>query len=234
MTTVPGHDAVPRCVALIAAAEPRCGDTVVVAVDGPSGAGKTTLTRAVRRHLGRPPVVHLDAIYPGWDGLPLTPAILHDRVLAPLARGERAAYRRFDWEAGAFAEEHEVRAATLLLVEGCGAGAWPGFAHVSVLIWVEAPTEVRYGRAIARDGEAYRPNWERWAASERALFRADRTRERADLVVDTRAGWAHPPGTTSGTPEADAGVGKPASPRPKWAEWPHGSGNDRPGAPGNG
>ena len=109
MTTGPELDAVARCLALISAAEPRCGDTVVVAVDGPSGAGKTTLTRALRRHLDRPPVLHLDALYPGWDGLPLTPAILHDRVLAPLARGERAAYQRFDWDAGAFAEEHEVR-----------------------------------------------------------------------------------------------------------------------------
>jgi uridine kinase len=186
MTTGRDLDAVAACLALISAAEPRCGDTVVVAVDGPSGAGKTTLTRALRRHLGRPPVLHLDPLYPGWDGLPLTPAILHDRILAPLARGERAAYQRFDWEADAFAEEHEVRAAPLLLVEGCGAGAWPGFAYVAVLIWVDAPTAVRYERAIARDGETYRPNWERWAASERALFRADRTRERADLVVDTR------------------------------------------------
>ncbi len=40
-------------------------------------------------------------------------------------------------------------------------------------------------RGIARDGEAYRPHWERWAEQEARLYAADRTRERADLVIDT-------------------------------------------------
>ena len=128
---------------------------MVVAVDGPSGAGKTTLTRELRRRLDGPPVIHLDAVYPGWDGLAQTPAILHDHVLAPLARGERAAYQRFDWEADRFAEEYVVPPAPLLVVEGCGAGAWPGFGYVSVLIWVEASRDDRYARAMARDGETY-------------------------------------------------------------------------------
>jgi hypothetical protein len=47
---------------------------------------------------------------------------------------------------------------------------------------------------MARDGATYRPNWERWAASERALFARDRTRERADLVVDTSAPVMDPSG----------------------------------------
>jgi hypothetical protein len=38
---------------------------------------------------------------------------------------------------------------------------------------------------IARDGEAYRPHWERWAAQERAHFAAEGTRERADLRLRT-------------------------------------------------
>ena len=40
-------------------------------------------------------------------------------------------------------------------------------------------------RGLARDGELYRPHWERWAAQEEALFAADRTRDRADVVVST-------------------------------------------------
>ena len=44
---------------------------------------------------------------------------------------------------------------------------------------------MRFARGIARDGEAYRPHWERWARQEDALFAADRTRDRADVVLDT-------------------------------------------------
>jgi len=54
-----------------------------------------------------------------------------------------------------------------------------------VRVWVDAPSDVRYARAMARDGEHYRPHWQRWAAQEESLFTADHTRERADLLVST-------------------------------------------------
>ena len=44
---------------------------------------------------------------------------------------------------------------------------------------------VRRARGLARDGAAYEPWWETWAAAERAHFARNRTRERADLVVAT-------------------------------------------------
>jgi hypothetical protein len=40
-------------------------------------------------------------------------------------------------------------------------------------------------RGIARDGEAFRPHWQRWARQEEQVFGADQNRERADLVIDT-------------------------------------------------
>src|SRR4051794_5464727 len=81
-------------------AEPRCGEVVVVAIDGPSGAGKTTLARGVELALadaGPVAVVHLDHLYPGWDGLAQAPALLTTQVLEPLAQGQRAAYRLWSW-----------------------------------------------------------------------------------------------------------------------------------------
>jgi len=186
---------VDAAVPLVDAARPVCGDTVVVAVDGPSGSGKSTLATALATALatrprqpgqpGQPQVLRMDDIYPGWDGLADAVPNLHDWVLAPLARGERAAYRRFDWVAGRYAEEHEVPAAPLLIVEGVGSSVGVCAQYIAVALWVETTLDERFRRAIARDGEAYRPHWERWARQEQALFEADRTRSRAALIVAT-------------------------------------------------
>jgi hypothetical protein len=43
---------------------------------------------------------------------------------------------------------------------------------------------VRFRRGIARDGETYRPHWERWAWQETAHFAAEATACRADVRVD--------------------------------------------------
>jgi uridine kinase len=178
-------EAVAVALPAISRAQPRCGATKVVAIDGPSGAGKTVFAAALGERLPGAHILHMDDLYPGWDGLDQAVADLHDQVLAPLARGERAAYRRWDWEHDRYAGWQDLPATNLLLVEGVGAGAGPGAELVSVLIWLEADHDVRLRRGIERDGESYLPYWQRWAAQEEALFAADGTHNRADLIVNT-------------------------------------------------
>lgn len=108
-------DAVVR---LVEAAEPRCGDCLVVGIDGPSGSGKTTLAAAVAQRLGCP-VLHMDDLFPGWDGLAAASGLLVEQVLAPLATGADAGYRRWDWDASRWAERVAVPWTPLLVVEGC-------------------------------------------------------------------------------------------------------------------
>jgi uridine kinase len=180
----PGEEII-SALSIIREAQPRCGATKVVAIDGPSGAGKTDLANALAERLPRAHVLHMDDLYPGWDGLDQAVVDLHDQVLAPLARGEQAAYRRWDWKNDRYAGWQSLPATSLLLVEGVGSGAGPGSDLVSALIWLEADRDLRRRRGVERDGESYLPHWERWAAREQALFTADRTRRRADLIIDT-------------------------------------------------
>ncbi len=181
--------------ALLAAARrrgPRAGGSTVIAVDGPSGAGKTVfadrLISAVARSVGaddRVTPVPMDDLYPGWDGLSAAVPMLVDLVLAPLAQGRPAAYRRYDWERGRYAESHPIPGGGWVVVEGVGCGSRAAAPYLSALAWLDAPLDERLRRGLARDGEAYRPHWERWARQERALFAEEATSARADVMLDS-------------------------------------------------
>ena len=181
-------EAIAGALRAVNAAQPRCGSTKVVAIDGPSGSGKSRFAASLAERLPSACLLHLDDLYPGWDGLALAVTTMHDQVLAPLARGERAAYRRWDWVHNRYATWHSLPATNLLIVDGVGSGAGPATHLVSVLIWLEADQDVRFRRGIERDGESYLRHWQGWAAQEDALFEADGTRNRADLILNT-SGW---------------------------------------------
>lgn len=169
---------------------------VIVAVDGHAGSGKTTLAAQVGRLL-RAPVVHMDDLYPGWDGLAQSSQLAAERVLRPLREGRDGAYRRWDWAASSWAEGAgatvTVPWAPLLVLEGCGSSVGPAGPLVDVRVWVQAPYEERMRRGIERDGEVFAQNWERWARQEEQVFAADGppgtggTAARADLTLDTSA-----------------------------------------------
>lgn len=167
----------------IAQSPPYAARTRVVAIDGPAGSGKTTLAARLAGLLDAP-VVHMDDLFPGWDGLAEAAGKLVDWVLEPLANGRHAVYRRYDWDEGAYAERVAVPESEILIVEGCASGSTAAAPYLSILLWIDAPHDVRMARGLARDGETFAPHWERWAAQENVLFRTERTRERADLVID--------------------------------------------------
>ena len=164
------------------------GEGRLVSVDGPAGSGKSTLAGLLaggldQRESPSALVVHMDDLYAGWSGLPHVEEQL-DGLLTPLGAGQAGSYRRYDWVAGAFAETVTVEPGPLLVLEGVGSGASRFDPLRTVLVWVEAPYDVRMRRGIERDGDTFAPYWEKWAADEQELFARERTRERADLVVD--------------------------------------------------
>ncbi len=158
------------------------GDGRLICIDGPSGSGKTTLAEHLLRLEPGARVVHMDDLVEGWTGLPTVDAQLGG-LLRPLAGGRSGEFRRYDWVLGAYAETVMVSPSSLLVLEGVGSGSLTVADLATVLVWVEAPRELRMRRGLERDGETFAPYWEAWAVAEQENFARSSTRERADLVV---------------------------------------------------
>lgn len=178
----PAH--VARVLDAVRLARPGCRGLFLVAVDGHSGSGKSTLARSVADAL-RCPVLRMDDFYPGWDGLAEAVRILAEQVIAPLCRGDDVTVPTWDWVADRPGPPMTVSHTDRLVVDGVGSTVRPAGEHAAVRVWVEADAETRYRRAIARDGDAFVPHWDRWADQEAAVFAADHPRSRADVIIDT-------------------------------------------------
>ncbi len=158
----------------------------VLIIDGRSGSGKTTLAATLAPHLNAR-VLHMDDLYRGWQGLTDAPEHLAQ------ALGARE-YRRYDWATAQLAETLTLDDAQPLIVEGCGSltahtlDAAREFAahvrgddpHAVQSIWLDCPDDERKSRALARDGDMFRPHWDAWAAQEWELLDAHSSRDLAD------------------------------------------------------
>lgn len=159
----------------------------VVIIDGRSGAGKTSLARMLVERwpiAGRVQLVALDSIYPGWDGLQDGVDRALDGILRPHGRGYLGEWRRWDWEQDAEAESHAVDPALGVILEGSGILTPATAAIADVRVWLESAEPGRKARALHRDGDTYRPYWDRWAAQETAHIARDDPRALATRVID--------------------------------------------------
>ncbi|MDJ1113671.1 hypothetical protein [Microbacterium dauci] len=156
---------------------------VIVVIDGRSGAGKTTLAARLLASAPVPAaVLGLDDVYPGWDGL----AAGADAALAVLRAvrdGRPGEWTTWDWARDAPGARRALPHADLVIAEGSGLLTPDVAAIADIRVWLEAPAAQRRDRALGRDGETYRPHWERWAAQEETHLVADDPVGLADLVV---------------------------------------------------
>jgi len=179
-----------QVLALARSREPTLGRARLICIDGPAGSGKTTLAAEIAE-LSDAPVLHMDDMFEGWRGLARITEQL-ESLLRPLAIGRAGTYRRWDWPGNAWAETVLVPPASLFVLEGVGSGSSRVADLVTVLAWVEVPTDLRMERGLSRDGSAAADHLRQWAVDEDELFTRERTRERADVVLDGRVGSLHP------------------------------------------
>jgi hypothetical protein len=171
------------------------GRPVIVAIDGRSNNGKTSLAARIGEAVPGSAVIHTDDIAWahsrfGWDDL------LRDGILVPVHRGEKVSYRPPRWAEHGREGSIEVPAGCpLLIIEGDGAGRREMAHLIDALIWVQSDETEAERRRLARDRDpdaldlANKPlggaplDHAGWMAEEMPFNAAQRTWERADVIV---------------------------------------------------
>jgi len=170
---------------LLGRRRPTATGPFLLAIDGRSSSGKSTLAARIAEVTLHAEIVHTDDIAWwhsrfGWDDL------LIDNVIDPLRRGESVVYRPRAWDerrrGGCIAVKGD---AVLVVIEGVGAGRSSIAERVDSVIWVQSDLDVTDGRNEQRidAGEIDLAGYEGWMLEEIPFQAEQRTWERADLVV---------------------------------------------------
>ncbi len=157
---------------------------VIVAVDGRSGSGKSTVASDLRARLDGAPVIHTDDVawhHSFFDWWPL----MREALLLPIRSGQSVHWRPPSWVARGRGGSIDVPASPIVMVEGVSASRRELADLLDATIWVAGDLVEQERRGVLRDGgdAAAQRFWDEWQAEERPLLAADRPWERADLLV---------------------------------------------------
>ncbi|GIJ55068.1 hypothetical protein [Virgisporangium aurantiacum] len=162
------------------------GRPAVLAVDGRSASGKSTLAGRLAAEIPGAVVVHTDDIA-WWHAVLDWVDLLVDGVLAPVHRGEAVSYRPPKWDERGRPGAVEVPAGSrLVIVEGVGAGRREVAGWLDGIVWVGTDPALSARRDAARiaAGETDTATFDAWMAEEIPFVADQRTWERAFAVVD--------------------------------------------------
>jgi hypothetical protein len=172
---------------------------VMLAVDGRSSSGKTTLAARLADAVAGSVVVHTDDVAWrhscfGWADL------LNEGILIPARAGQPVMFRPPKWD------EHQREGAIwvpaacpLLIIEGVGAARRESACLTDAAIWVQSDQRETERRSRARVGTPGNPptvgDWQAWMAEEVPFVADQRPWERADVVMRGTPEIPFDPGT---------------------------------------
>ena len=157
----------------------------VLAVDGRSGSGKTSLADRIQGVVKASAVVHTDDI--AWSQAMFDWAdLLAGGVLEPIRRGEPVSYRPPAWSERQRAGAIEVpQGRELVIIEGAGSARRELMHLIDAVVWVQSDLAEAERRGIERDGgdQAAISFWHLWMAEELPFMADQRPWIRADVIV---------------------------------------------------
>ncbi|WP_433505717.1 hypothetical protein ACQP04_04010 [Pseudonocardia halophobica] len=168
---------------LVRESPPGPGGCRLVTVDGWSGSGKSALADRLGLALDAP-VLSIEELYPGWDGLAAAIPLAREWIAEPLFRGRAAFWWPWIWERDERSPVPRTQPCVpVVVLEGCGSGAAALRPFTSTAIRVDCPPGERERRLHARpDWPGYAPHRARFLAQEHRYFP---TAPEPDVVVRT-------------------------------------------------
>lgn len=169
--------------------------TPILLIDGRAGSGKSSFAAELRNEIFKqsdaaPVLIHMDDLYPGWEGLRAGSNYLNLNVLEKLKAGKPATWQLWDWSSNqrGRADEpgngwREFAGGNILIVEGCGSLSRNSKELASLCIWIDAANDVRRKRWEQRDNHAFDSFWGVWQAQEDEFYQAEKSEQLTDLIV---------------------------------------------------
>jgi uridine kinase len=152
---------------------------VLIAIDGHSAAGKTTLARAIQYAFPKTKIIHADdfyrvmneterqildaekgyQLYYDWQRL-------ESQVLLPLSKNLQSCYQKYDWHHNQLSDWITVPSEGIIIIEGCYSSRPELKDYYDITILVDTDTQKRMERQMIR-ADASQEWIERWDAAER-------------------------------------------------------------------
>lgn len=175
----------------ILSAKPKFPNVRMIAIDGPAGAGKSTLAKRIKSNLQeqsglKTAIVHMDDLYDGWENAltdQLTKTLIN-QILVPVSLAKNFSYRKYNWLSGSFGDFSEEDSPEILILEGVGSGQKATRRYLDQLIWIDIDAETGLQRVLQRDGDYLENEMRVWQMRESSHFSKENTRDSATIRIN--------------------------------------------------
>ena len=159
----------------------------LIAIDGPAGAGKTTLAAKFERDLSLDnsvSVIHMDDLYAGWENAldeHLTQKL--KEIVEAFTSHSTFTISIFNWSSNSFDSFRTIEPTDILIIEGVGAGQKAVRDAGATLYWLDIEPSIGLERVLARDGLDIEIHMRTWQIDQASFFESDLTRNHADHII---------------------------------------------------
>lgn len=155
----------------------------VIAIDGPAGSGKTTLSKQLAADIDDVEIIHVDDLYQGWSdafSARLTASVI-SQILVPISEKIDFTYEIYDWRSNKFYKSKVIPKNKIYILDGVGAGQSQFRPYLSKIIWLNISDEIGLSRVLQRDGAEILSPMQEFQKAQKLHFASDLTENAADF-----------------------------------------------------